>query len=129
MNIQLVGPICGTGYGLATAHLTWALQRIFGEKIRLWPMGEPDTRWLKPEVEEAVVNAISVETDYMQRKIKPDYTFCVWHEWDHPPVSMEPIVPGEFADKYIAMPTFELDQVRPEAVQALQSCYRVMVSS
>lgn len=125
--IRIVGPLSATGYGVTTANLIKAFEDI-GRPVAVLPKGPTDYSWFPQDVKEACLRAL-------QRVHMPAHTtLAVWHEWDHPPEGMR--VPGlrNMGDpngwgKYIAMPTFELDRVRPEAVLALSRCHRVVVSA
>lgn len=123
MDVQIIGPIASTGYGMVTAQLTHALRQE-GLDVRLFPVGPMDTSWFTHEVKESVGLAVKTE---LEASRLPDFTLCVWHEWDHPPRMI-----GSFqriSGNYIAMPTFELDRVRQQALNRLSKCWRVLVSS
>lgn len=115
MKVLVVGPIAPTGYGVVASHLVWAMSKLADVALR--PIGPMDASWFSKKVREACQIA-----EYAGRKgtFRPDYTLGVWHEWDHPQAPEQP---------YIAMPTFELDRVRPEAIVSLGKCHRVLVSS
>jgi len=123
MKIQIVGPVCGTGYGLTVAHLTYQLSCIFPGQVQLLCMGDPDMSRLPSAVAECCRKAI-----VKPEEGRPDFTLCIWHEWDHPPKQFASVRQW-MAEKYLALPTFELDRVRPEAVEALKKCHEVIVSS
>jgi glycosyltransferase involved in cell wall biosynthesis len=118
--------VCATGYGVVTANLLWGLVEEAGEQnVTLLPIGPMDSTWFPDKVKEATKNAALLEESGM---VEPDVTLAIWHEWDHP-VRTPELPPGRFAGKYVAMPTFELDRVKPEAVGCLSKCWRVLVSS
>jgi glycosyltransferase involved in cell wall biosynthesis len=125
MKIQIVGPVCGTGYGVTVANLTREFVRV-GEDVRLLGMGPIDTEWFVPAVELACEEAWEAQ---QEAKDLPDVTLCIWHEWDHPPKSMDRFTKLMNMERYVALPTFELDRVKPQAVEALSKCFRVVVSS
>lgn len=124
MKIQILGPVCGTGYGLTVAHLVEELVKL-GEQIQLLPIGDMDFKSLPTG---AAVACDEAHKRQLAAEGLPDVTLCVWHEWDHPPRDYAR-VKHWLSKNYVAMPTFELDRVRPEAVPALAECRNVLVSS
>jgi len=127
MDIQIVGPAAGTGYGVVASHLCWALSQLEDTHVSFIPIGSVDLWWFEDKVRLAVTDAMRLEEAATQ---KPDFTLCIWHEWDHPPIGrVTPEQLAKMSDKYIAMPTFELDRIRPGAPQSLSNCWRVLVSS
>lgn len=127
MDIQIVGPASGTGYGVVASHLCWAMSALPDLRVRFMPIGQLDLSWFEEKVQKAVRDAIDRQ---LLSSSKPDYTLCIWHEWDHPPTERLRLNALEhLSERYIAMPTFELDRIRPSAVQSLSNCWRVLVSS
>jgi glycosyltransferase involved in cell wall biosynthesis len=126
MDIQVIGPIASTGYGVVTTQLITSLLLASTEDviIRCHPIGPIDSSQMPDSVRKCVGEAVRAELAAPNR---PDYTLCIWHEWDHPPKMLGKSI--RMADKYVAMPTFELDQIKPEAIECLSKCWRVLVSS
>lgn len=122
MHIQIFGPVAGTGYGVVTANLAQQLNTLPDTEVSIIPIGVMDTSWFNDSAAHDLNRMVGLGQD--QRRV--DYTLCIWHEWDHPPQTLG--WKGRVAN-YVAMPTFELDRVRPEAVDCLSKIPRVLVSS
>jgi glycosyltransferase involved in cell wall biosynthesis len=121
-SIQIVGPVCKTGYGVVTANLIHALSQQHND-VRYLPMRNADTRWFVGPIQDSIEAATRRQDT---ATTLPEHTMCIWHEWDHPP---DKIDMAKLSKQYTAMPIFELDTVKPEAINALSKCKNIMVTS
>jgi len=67
--------VCGTGYGVVTANLLWALAEELGrDSVTLRSIGRLDSSWFPDKVREAVLFADNLHRNV---PVTPDVTLAI----------------------------------------------------
>lgn len=114
MKINLYGPICFTGYGVATTNILKALAEQ-GHEVSLWPIGNISAHEENGPLLEQCLKSGQLAYDKNAPCIK------IWHQHDlHFMVGK-----GE----HIGFPIYELNRFRPEELYSLANVDRLFVCS
>jgi glycosyltransferase involved in cell wall biosynthesis len=114
MKINLITPICYTGYGVAGTNILKSLTKL-GHEISLFPIGGIATHEENIPLLQTCINRAQLEFDVNAPCIK------IWHQHD-----MAQFV-GK--NKHIGFPIFELDTFNPLEKHHLESCDELFVCS
>lgn len=112
-KLNLISPICYTGYGVAGNNITKALYKL-GVKLALWPIGEASCDSRDKDIFQEVIN------NTHEYNIFAD-CIRIWHQFDL----------AQFVGKgqHIGFPIFELDNFNVVEKHHMANCDRLFVCS